>query len=312
MHPETVDAIIERIDRHWGLLGDSEITLEANPSSSEAERFAGFSSAGVNRLSIGVQSLRDRDLAALGRLHTVEEARFAFDAAARCFDRVSIDLMYGRQHQTLADWRTELEEALGWGSDHLSLYQLTVEPDTAFGVRQSAGRLSGLADDELAAEMHLAAIDCCGRFGIRQYEVSNFCRPGGESRHNLLYWRGQDYLGIGPGAHGRFTVGGRRRATENYRSPAQWIQMVAKTGTGESKRYWLTGGEQAIEYLMMSLRLSEGSDIHRFQDMSGAPLNAGKLAMLEGDGLVRLSGGRLRATRRGGLVLNSIVAELLK
>ncbi len=312
MQPETVAAIIECVDRHWGLGFDAEITLEANPSSSEAKRFSDFRSAGVNRLSIGVQSLRDRDLAALGRLHTAEAACRAFEAAARCCDRVSIDLMYGRQHQTLADWRSELKEALGWGPEHLSLYQLTVEPGTAFGARQSAGRLPGLADDDLAAEMHLAAIDCCGSFDARQYEVSNFSRPGCESRHNLLYWRGRDFLGIGPGAHGRITVGKRRAATESHRLPARWLQSVAETGTGESRRSWLTRDEQASEYLMMSLRLAEGSDIQRFEDLSGTPLNPRKLAMFEGDGLVRLSDGRLRVTRRGGLVLNSIVAELLE
>ena len=310
MHPETVAAVIECVDRHWGLSVNAEITLEANPSSSEAQRFSDFRSAGVNRLSIGVQSLRDRDLAALGRLHTAKEARLAFEAAAQSFGRVSIDLMYGRQDQTLADWQAELEEALGWGSEHLSLYQLTVEPGTPFGARHSAGRLPGLADDELAADMHLAAVDCCSLFGARQYEVSNFSRRGCECRHNLLYWRGQDYLGIGPGAHGRLTVGRRRAATETHRSPAKWLQMVAQTGTGESKRGWLTGAEQANEYLMMSLRLAEGSDMQRFQELAGMPLNAGKLAILETDGLVRLSDGNLSVTRRGGLLLNSIVFAL--
>ena len=310
MRPSTVAAIMERISRHWKLASDAEITLEANPSSSEAEKFAGFWRAGVNRISIGVQSLRRDGLAKLGRLHSVEESRAAFEAAAKSFERVSIDLIYGRQHQSLRDWQVELREAMQWGAEHLSLYQLTIEPGTAFGSRLKAGGLDGLPGDELAADMQTAAAEICGQSGYRRYEVSNFARPNCESRHNLLYWRSQDFLGIGPGAHGRITVSGRRAATETVLSPAEWLRQVYESGSGENRRCWLSTEEQASEYLMMSLRLAEGTDLRRLQALSGSTLDAERLERFQSDRLVKISGGRLTATERGSLVLNSIVSEL--
>lgn len=311
MPPDLVGAVIERIDQHWQLATDAEITLEANPSSSDAAQFTGYRAGGVNRLSIGVQSLRNRDLAALGRLHTAEEARAAVVLASEIFPRVSLDLIYGRQNQSLEDWEAELREALQWGSDHLSLYQLTIEEGTAFGERLKSGRLDGLPDGDLAAEMQLKAIEICGDSGYHQYEISNYSRPGGESRHNLIYWRCHDYLGIGPGAHGRISVADRRAATETHLSPSQWLSRVMRTGSGESCRRWLSASEQAEEYLMMSLRLAEGVDLARYSGLNGQELCAERIAELERQGLLRRTADRLNATAGGSLVLNSVLSTLL-
>ena len=310
MDPRTVDGILDRIDSAWGFEDGHEVTLEANPSSSDAERFGSFRAAGVNRISIGVQSLRDDDLRRLGRLHSAAEARSAFDAASTAFERTSIDLIYGRQHQSLDGWTNELEEALDWGSEHLSLYQLTVEPGTSFGARQRAGRLSGLPDDELAADMFIATQEICERSGRAQYEISNFACPGSESRHNLLYWRYLDFLGVGPGAHGRFAANGRMAATETHLSPETWLSAVAERGTGESMRTLISDSEQAEEYLLMSLRLAEGVDARRYALLNGAELDGEAIKRLEAEKLVEISEGRLRATAKGRLVLNAILAEL--
>ena len=312
MDPQTVEGILERIDSAWGFEDGHEVTLEANPSSSDAERFGSFRTAGINRISIGVQSLRDDDLRRLGRLHSAAEARSAFDAATTAFERTSIDLIYGRQHQGLDDWANELEEALDWGSEHLSLYQLTVEPCTPFGARQRAGRLSGLPDDELAADMFAATREICERSGRAQYEISNFAHPGSESRHNLLYWRYLDFLGVGPGAHGRFATNGRMAATETHLSPETWLSAVAERGTGESMRTLISGPEQAKEYLMMSFRLAEGVDTRRYALLDGAELDGEAIRHLADEGLVEISGGFLRATASGRLVLNAILAELAR
>ncbi len=311
MRPSMVAAVLERINGLWHLPGDAEITLEANPSSSEAHRFAGYRRAGVNRLSIGVQSLRRADLASLGRLHTADEARAAFETAAGIFNRVSVDLIFGRQDQSLSSWQAELGEAVQWGAEHLSLYQLTVEPGTAFGRRREAGRLHGLPDEDLAVEMQTAAEEICSRSGYRRYEISNYARPGCECRHNLLYWRCRDFLGIGPGAHGRITVSGRRAATETRLSPEDWLRAVSESGSGESERAWLSAEEQASEYLMMSLRLAEGTDLRRLRKLSGNRLRSDRLDQLRSGGLVETAGGRLTATGRGSLLLNSIAAALL-
>ena len=311
LEPRVVAAIIDRAGRNWSLDEEAEITLEANPSSSERARFSEYGFAGVNRISIGVQSLSDDGLRQLGRLHDAREARLAFDAAPASFGRVSIDLIYGRQHQGLQEWREELTEALDWEPQHLSAYQLTIEPSTAFGMRHRAGRLQGLPSEELAAKMQEATVEACQGHGYRQYEVSNYALPGGESLHNLLYWRGRDYLGIGPGAHGRITVEGRRSAVETILSPKKWLGSVFERGHGEASRYWLDPETQSREYLMMSLRLTEGTDLEVYTTLAGRPLAAERVAGLEELGLVKSTGSRLMTTGAGSLVINSIIAELL-
>ncbi len=310
LDPKVVGGILERIDACWGIGPGTEITLEANPSSSEAARFKGYRSVGVNRVSIGVQSLRDNDLRLLGRLHSADDARAAYEAAA-AFPRASIDLMYGRQGQGVDEWTVELREALAWGAEHYSLYQLTIEPGTAFGRRLKAGRLPGLPDEPLAADMFEATVAICSEAGLRQYEISNFARPGGESVHNLAYWRCQDFLGVGPGAHGRISLGGLRAATEAHPEPKIWLESVAKSGTGESIREWLGRRDQAAEYLIMSMRLSEGMDMERHASLNGSGLDPDAASELEADGLVAIDRGRIRTTERGRLLLNTVAARLL-
>jgi len=310
MAPETVQAIIDRATTLWPTANDVEITLEANPSSVEAERFRAYRQAGINRVSLGVQALNDADLRRLGRLHSANEAFKAVDIAQNTFDRVSFDLIYARQDQSLDHWRAELETALGWGTDHLSLYQLTIEPGTAFGDRYDRGKLSGLPNDDLAADMYELTQELCGAAGLNRYEISNHARDGAESHHNLIYWRYGDYAGIGPGAHGRITVAGTKFATETALAPGKWM-ADAENGNGESLRQALTGSDQAGEYLMMGLRTTEGIDTVRFSNLSGHPLDSQKLADLVDFGLVDVSDTRLSATPDGMALLNRVVSELL-
>lgn len=310
MAPETVASLISEIRRLWPVANDLEITLEANPTSVEAGRFAGFRDAGVTRISMGIQSLIDDDLRRLGRMHSVDEARQAFEIARKNFPRVSFDLIYARQGQTLDGWRAELTEALAMAIDHLSLYQLTIEPGTAFGDRFARGRLRGLPDEGLSADLYEMTQELCGRQGMPAYEVSNHARDGEESRHNLIYWRYGDYLGIGPGAHGRLTLSGGRFATETPLAPAAWLDAVDGLGNGESARHLLSAEDQSAEYLMMSLRLSEGTDMDRLARL-GHILPQAPLAHLEDLGLVQRTGPRLHATATGRLVLNGILRELL-
>ncbi len=311
MDPELVHSILERIRSTWRLANDLEITLEANPGSVEAGRFRGYSDAGVNRISMGVQALNDADLRRLGRLHTVAEARSAFDIARSVFDRVNFDLIYARQDQTLAAWKAELAEALAMAIDHFSLYQLTIEDGTAFGARHAAGRLRGLPEDDLSADMYLITQDICESAGLPAYEVSNHARAGFESRHNLIYWRAGDYAGIGPGAHGRLTLGGKRWATDTPKSPLGWLAQVEKTGNGESLRDQIDPRGRAIEYLMMGLRLREGLDMDRYADLGGTALDPEILAQLHDIGMTETEGHHLRATRNGRAVLNAVIRELM-
>lgn len=310
MPPELVAAVLEAVRRTWRMTNDAEVTLEANPTSVEAGRFRGYRDAGVNRISMGIQALRDDDLRALGRLHSVAEARAAFDIARGTFARVSFDLIYARQGQGLADWQAELHEALSMAADHLSLYQLTIEDGTAFGDRFARGRLPGLPDDDLGADLFLATQDICEAAGLPAYEVSNHAAPGAESRHNLIYWRGGDYAGIGPGAHGRLTLAGGRVATDTPRMPAAWLDRVEKAGSGEMPRVPVPPEEQALEYLMMGLRLSEGIDLVRYRHLAGVDLPADAVARLTDLGLVETVDGRLRTTRDGRPVLNGILRDL--
>ncbi|WP_170533183.1 radical SAM family heme chaperone HemW [Ruegeria atlantica] len=310
MDPDTVAAVIDQARALWHPANDMEITLEANPGSVEAGRFAAYRDAGVNRISMGVQALNDEDLRRLGRIHTVAEARSAFDIARNCFDRVSFDLIYARQHQTPEDWRAELTEALSMAVDHLSLYQLTIENGTAFGDRYAVGKLRGLPEDDSAADMYLETQDICEAHGLLTYEISNHARPSAESQHNLIYWRYGDYVGIGPGAHGRVTLNGQKLATETYLSPNAWLTAVEK-GSGEKERSPLSAQEQAKEYLMMGLRVVEGLDIDRYNALADHPLPQDKLADLTEFGMIKQTNGRLIATKDGRAVLNAVIRELL-
>ncbi len=311
MNPDTVSAVIDEARSLWRPANDMEISLEANPGSVEAGRFAAYHDAGVNRISMGVQALNDEDLRRLGRIHTVSEARAAFDIARACFDRVSYDLIYARQHQTLESWQAELTEALSMAVDHLSLYQLTIEEGTAFGDRYAVGKLRGLPEDDHAADMYLATQEICEAHGLPAYEVSNHARPGTESQHNQIYWRYGDYVGIGPGAHGRVTLNGRKFATETHLSPNTWLKAVSN-GSGESDRTEVLPVEQAAEYLMMCLRLTEGLDMERFSTLSGHPLPKDKLDSLTDLGMIELSDTHLKATKDGRAVLNAVIRELLE
>ena len=310
MQPDLVAAILDRIRQHWPQANDMEITLEANPGSVEAGRFRGYRAAGINRISMGVQALNDDDLRRLGRIHTVAEALAAFDIARSTFDRVSFDLIYARQGQSLEDWRAELSRALSLAVDHLSLYQLTIEDGTAFGDRYRAGKLRGLPDDDLSADLYALTQEMAGAAGFEAYEVSNLARPGAESRHNRVYWRYGDYIGIGPGAHGRLTLDGQRYATEAWRMPGKWLD-TAEAGSAESLRDPLTGPEQASEYLLMGLRLTEGIDMARYRALAGQPLSDTTLQHLSDIGMIAVAGDRVGVTGTGRMVLNAIITELM-
>ena len=311
MDPELVAAILQKVGDTWTLSNDVEITMEANPGSVEAGRFAGYRDAGVNRISIGMQALNDTDLRRLGRMHSATEGKAAYDIARKTFDRVSFDLIYARQDQTSAEWRAELTQALAMGPSHLSLYQLTIEDGTVFGARHSLGQLKGLPDEDVASDMYLMTQEICEAAGLPAYEISNHARPGQESRHNLIYWRMGDYAGIGPGAHGRLTINRHRWATEAPKQPGAWLQMVEAGATGESPRVASTREDHTLEYLLMSLRLAEGSDMARFKTISGYDLPENKLRDLETAGLVLREAGQLKTTREGRLLLNAILRDLL-
>ncbi|MEI4234301.1 radical SAM family heme chaperone HemW [Roseovarius sp. D22-M7] len=310
MTPETVHDILEHARRAWPVTNDLEVTLEANPGSVEAGRFRAFAEAGVARISLGVQALNDTDLRRLGRLHSVAESLQALDIAHKSVDRVSFDLIYARQDQSLEEWRAELQQAIDLGVDHMSLYQLTIEGGTAFGDRYRAGKLPGLPGDDLAADMYDATQEICEAAGLHAYEVSNHARPGAESRHNMIYWRYGDYVGIGPGAHGRLTIDGQRHATETWLLPGRWL-TAAESGATESARTPLAGVEQAGEYLLMGLRVTDGIDMTRLAEMAGQPLDTAIVEHLSDIGMVERRGERLVATRAGRKVLNSIISALL-
>ncbi|WP_126135975.1 radical SAM family heme chaperone HemW [Tritonibacter mobilis] len=310
MHPDTVAAVIEAARENWTFANDIEISLEANPGSVEAGRFGGYRDAGVNRISMGIQALNDDDLHRLGRIHTVDEARTAFDVARNCFDRVSFDLIYARQGQTLEAWKAELSEALSMAIDHLSLYQLTIEDGTAFGDRYARGKLRDLPTDDNAADMYLATQDICDTYGLPGYEISNHARPGAESRHNQIYWRYGDYVGVGPGAHGRITLNGQRYATEAPRAPGAWLDAVKK-GQGLLPFEILKPEDQVVEHMMMGMRLFEGLDLERHEALAGKPLSVKTIQELTDWGMIFVDGARLRATSQGRAVLNAVLRELL-
>ncbi len=309
MAPADVGALLDEIAALWPLDRACEITLEANPSSVEAGRFAGYRAAGVNRVSLGVQSLNDEVLRFLGRLHTAAEARHALKIAARHFSRVNFDLIYARPGQKAEDWRTELTAALGLSLGHLSLYQLTIEPETAFFDLQRRGKLR-IPGAELAAGLYDLTQEICEAAGLPAYEVSNHASPGEESRHNLTYWRYGDYIGVGPGAHGRIAAGGAKTATAAIKAPSAWAAQISQQGHGCADQVELSAREQAEEMVLMGLRLSEGMDVHRLQARTGYSLQPAKLAELEEEGLLLKEGSRVRVTGRGRLVLNAIVETI--
>ncbi|MER5172074.1 radical SAM family heme chaperone HemW [Thioclava kandeliae] len=311
MDPDVVDTILTKVRSSWRLSNDLEITLEANPTSIEAGRFRAYSEAGVNRVSMGMQAFNDADLRKLGRMHSAAEGRKAFDIARSVFDRVSFDLIYARQDQTLDHWRQELNEALSMAIDHLSLYQLTVEDGTVFGARAERGLLKGIPDDDSAADMYLLTQDLAEAAGFPAYEVSNHAKLGSESRHNLIYWRYGDYLGIGPGAHGRLTRNGIRHATDTLKHPGAWLSQVKKTGSGEAFREALRRDEEVTEFLLFGMRLAEGLDRHRYIALSGADFNEERLAHLTSIGMIEADDNKIRATREGRAVLNAVIRELL-
>ena len=311
MDPASVAAILEAVRRTWPMTNDPEITLEANPGTVEAGRFADFRQAGINRVSIGVQAMDDTSLRQLGRMHSAAEAVRAVEIAQALFPRFSFDLIYARQGQGLAEWRRELTEALAIGSRHLSLYQLTIEEGTVFHERNRRGMLQGLPDEDLAADLYLLTQDMCAAAGMPAYEVSNHAVPGEESRHNLIYWKGGDYLGIGPGAHGRLTLGGDRVATVCHSKPDLWLRAVAQAGSGEMSRQKLDPQDIGTEYCLMGLRLVEGLSLRRLEGLLGRPVDAARLEDLVAAGLVNVDGSRLRTTADGMMVLNSILRELL-
>jgi oxygen-independent coproporphyrinogen-3 oxidase len=310
MDPDTVFAILDRVRATWSVANDWEVTLEANPGSVETGKLRAFRSAGVNRLSMGVQALNDADLKRLGRLHTAADAIAAFDVARSCYDRVSFDLIYARQDQTPDDWGAELTRALDMAVDHLSLYQLTVEDGTAFGDRHAKGGLKGLPDEDRSVALYEITQNLCGAAGLPAYEVSNHAREGAQSQHNLIYWRGGDYAGVGPGAHGRLTLEGRRWATEALKAPSAWLDAVEKHGAGELPREDIGALARAQEYVLMSLRLSEGLDLARLQAISGHSLPQAAVSDLCALGLIVTDAGRVRATEQGRLVLNAVIRRL--
>ena len=310
MKPQTVAAVLEAIAANWTVPDGIEVTLEANPSSVEASRFKGYRSAGVNRVSLGVQALNDRDLRFLGRLHDVNQALGAIRLARETFPRLSFDLIYARPGQTLEAWEKELEEAIGHAADHLSLYQLTIEEGTRFHTLHAAGKIE-VPDPDHAAELYRLTQEVTAAHGLPAYEISNHARPGAESRHNLVYWRYGEYVGVGPGAHGRFLEGGRRIVTFTEKMPETWANLVEAQGHGVIGGETLTRSEEADEFLLMGLRLAEGIDLDRYEQLSGRPLSSKRIAALQQEALVAPVGNsRLRATSTGMIVLDAVVADL--
>jgi len=310
MRPATVGAILDAVARHWTVARDVEVTLEANPTSVEAERFRGYRDAGVNRVSLGVQSLDDAALKALGRLHSADEALAAVAIARNVFERYSFDLIYARPGQLATDWTRELKLAIAEAAEHLSLYQLTIEPETPFHGLHAAGKLR-IPDDDEARALYDLTLDICAQAGLPAYEISNHARPGAECRHNLVYWRGHAYAGIGPGAHGRLEIGGERRATATEKRPEAWLMRVEANGCGLISDEALTREERADEFLLMGLRLAEGINLARYRAIAGRDLDPRRIAILKDEGAIEITAdGCLRVTQAGFPLLDAVVADL--
>ena len=310
MRPQTVGAILDAIGRHWRVAPDVEVTLEANPTSVEATRFRGYRAAGVNRVSLGVQALDDASLKALGRLHSAREALDAVAIARSTFERSSFDLIYARPDQTPQMWADELKLAISEAAEHLSLYQLTIEPDTPFFGLHAAGRLK-TPDEATARALYDVTQEVCAVHGLPSYEISNHARPGAECRHNLVYWRGVEYAGIGPGAHGRLDIDGVRHAIATEKRPEAWLMRVEADGHGVITDDRLNSEERADEFLLMGLRLTEGIDPLRYAALAGRTLDPDRIAVLREEGAIMVDdSGRLKVTQAGFPVLDAVVADL--
>jgi len=310
MRPQTVGSILDAIGKHWRVAPDVEVTLEANPTSVEATRFRGYRTAGVNRVSLGVQALDDASLKALGRLHSAREALDAVAIARTAFDRYSFDLIYARPDQTPQMWADELKLAIAEAAEHLSLYQLTIEPETPFFGLHAAGKLK-TPDEATARALYDVTQEVCAQHGLPSYEISNHARAGAECKHNLVYWRGEEYAGIGPGAHGRLDLDGVRHAVATEKRPEAWLMRVEANGHGVITDDRLNGEERADEFLLMGLRLAEGIDPERYADLSGRALDPGRIAVLREEGAIVVdANGRLRVTKSGFPVLDAVVADL--
>ena len=310
MKPQTVGAVLDAIGQHWSVDKSVEVTLEANPTSVEATRFAGYRAAGVNRVSLGVQALDDASLKSLGRLHSAQEALDAVAIARRSFDRYSFDLIYARPDQSADAWTQELELAISEAAEHLSLYQLTIEEGTPFFGLHRAGKLK-TPDEDLARQLYDVTQDVCAAHGLPSYEISNHARPGAECRHNLVYWRGQEYAGVGPGAHGRLDIGGIRHAIATDKRPEAWLTRVEDDGHGIINEELLDSEQRADEFLLMGLRLAEGIDPKRYAALAGRPLDPHRIAALKEDGAIVMdNNGRLRVTQDGFPLLDAVVADL--
>jgi putative oxygen-independent coproporphyrinogen III oxidase len=310
MRPETVGAVLDAIGKHWQIAADVEVTLEANPTSVEATRFAGYRAAGVNRVSLGVQALSDAALKELGRLHSMREALEAVAIARKSFERYSFDLIYARADQTPQAWADELALAIKEAAEHLSLYQLTIEEGTPFFGLHASGKLK-TPDEATARTLYDVTQEVCARHGLPAYEISNHARKGAECRHNLVYWRGEEYAGIGPGAHGRLDIDGWRHATATEKRPESWLMRVEANGQGVVIDDILSAVERADEFLLMGLRLTEGIDPKRYAALSGRPLDERRIALLQEEGAITVdTDGRLRVTQAGFPVLDAVVADL--
>lgn len=315
MPPSTVEAILKRADERWGLPAGTEVTLEANPTSVEADKFRAFRAAGVNRVSLGIQALNEADLKALGRRHSADEALTAIGLARSIFPRYSFDLIYARPGQTVAVWRDELSRALDHAVGHLSLYQLTIEEGTQFHTLHARGELV-LPEEEVQGDLYAVTQEVLGQAGLPAYEVSNHARPGEESRHNLTYWRYGDYVGIGPGAHGRLTLPGQGKvATRTHRAPEIWLDRALAAGTGAKPFEPVAAADRLTEMLMMGLRLSEGVVLDRVMAETGRPLSDW-IDPSRLDGLIRHAmliqrDGVLAATLDGRQRLNGVLSRLL-
>ncbi|QGM98452.1 radical SAM family heme chaperone HemW [Methylocystis parvus] len=310
MSASTVASILDEIAKRWTMAKDVEVTLEANPTSVEASRFKGFKAAGVNRVSLGLQALNDIDLKALGRQHSVAEALMALDVATNVFERASFDLIYGRTGQTPPAWRKELDLALARAPEHVSLYQLTIEPDTLFERMVNTGKMA-LPDIDTQRALWDVTQEVAARHGLPSYEVSNHARPGAECRHNLLYWRYGEYAGVGPGAHGRIVTSRGRRAQACEKHPEMWLTCVETEGHGIVEDELLNSEQEGDEFLLMGLRLREGIDPQRYFLLTGKKLSQSRISELIGDGLVEITReNRLRVSSEGFPVLDAVVADL--
>lgn len=313
MEPETVAAVIEGADKLWGLPQGIEITLEANPTSVESNKLRGFKAAGVNRVSLGVQSLRDADLKKLGRQHSAAEALVAVKTASEIFDRYSFDLIYARPDQSVEDWKQELNEALEFAAGHMSLYQLTIEEGTQYHTLHQRGELK-IPDNDTAADMFELTQEMMDAHGLPAYEISNHAKPGQESQHNLVYWRYGDYAGIGPGAHGRLTLNGEKWATRAHKAPELWMQWVKDAGHGAHPFEMIDVSKRGWEALMMGLRLREGIALDAFIKETQTPLlefiNPSRLKKLADENLLEVTDRHIRATAAGRQRLNSVLSWL--